>query len=132
LFLLSQLNRDTSSTTFRYRETSEIENQSDVCLDIYHLYTNEPNKDTRKKPLYNDPTRTIKVTKNKLGRKGREWRTEISDSFNFTPLRDYDEERARGEQAAEALTGKSEKWSNLGTAPSDKTVQNKQDGELFL
>ncbi len=76
LFLLSQLNRDTSSTTYRYRETSEIENQSDVCLDLQ-----QPEKD--------DSARLITVSKNKLGLKGRTWQTRIGADFNFSPLKIY-------------------------------------------
>jgi hypothetical protein len=73
LFLLSQLNRDTNSGTFRYRETSEIENQSDVCLDLQ-----QPEKE--------DSARLITVSKNKLGLKGRTWKTRIGGDFNFSPL----------------------------------------------
>jgi len=73
MILVSQLNRDSKSTTYRYRETSEVENQADVCLDII---AEKSDSDERK----------IKVTKNKLGRKGRVWTTKICESFNFTKL----------------------------------------------
>ena len=79
VFLLSQLNRDTKSTGFRYRETSEIENQSDVCLDI--IQGND--KET--------PDRTIKVSKNKLGLKGRSWNTRITAALNYTKLISWEE-----------------------------------------
>ncbi len=75
LFLLSQFNRDTKSTSFRYRETSEIENQSDVCLDIL---SDEQNKESLE--------RYIKVSKNKLGKKGRIFQTKINGNFNFDKL----------------------------------------------
>jgi hypothetical protein len=75
LFLLSQLNRDTKALGYRYRETSEIENQSDVCLDI--------EGDSKDKESL---VRKIIVTKNKLGRKGRTLHTEIGADFNFIPL----------------------------------------------
>jgi len=75
LFLLSQFNRDKKSGGYRYRETSEIENQSDVCIDIHASDDSQ------------DASRKIKVQKNKLGRKGRELTTEINDAFLFTPLR---------------------------------------------
>jgi hypothetical protein len=75
LFLLSQFNR-TPSTGARYRETSEIENQSDVCLDIAG---NEKDK--------SDMKRFIKISKNKLGKKGIEFETElIAGSLNFAKL----------------------------------------------
>ena len=89
IFLLSQFNRDTESTTHRYRETSEIENQSDVCLDISGKLKKIKDPDTGKTkiiPDMDDNTRRVKVSKNKLGKKGRKWKTEINDVFNFTPL----------------------------------------------
>ena len=95
LFLISQFNRDTESTTHRYRETSEIENQSDVCLDISGKMKKIKDPDTGKTriiPDMNDNTRRIKVSKNKLGKKGRQWTTEINAAFNFTALTVRDEE----------------------------------------
>jgi hypothetical protein len=89
LFLLSQFNRDTESTTYRYRETSEIENQSDVCLDISGKLKKIKDPDTGKSkiiPDMDDNTRRVKVSKNKLGKKGRKWKTEINAAFNFTAL----------------------------------------------
>lgn len=89
LFLLSQFNRDTESTTYRYRETSEIENQSDVCLDITGKLKKIKDPDTGKSkiiPDMDDNTRRVKVSKNKLGKKGRKWKTEINAAFNFTDL----------------------------------------------
>lgn len=89
LILLSQFNRDTESTTYRYRETSEIENQSDVCLDISGKMKKIKDPDTGKNkiiPDMNDNTRRIKLSKNKVGKKGARWETKISDVFNFTPL----------------------------------------------
>ena len=89
LFLLSQFNRDTESTTYRYRETSEIENQSDVCLDIAGKLKKITDPDTKQKkiiPDMNNNMRWIKVSKNKLGKKGRRWKTEINAAFNFTTL----------------------------------------------
>lgn len=89
IFLLSQFNRDTESTTYRYRETSEIENQSDVCLDISGKLKKIKDPDTGKNkiiPDMDDNTRRVKVSKNKLGKKGRKWKTEINAAFTFTPL----------------------------------------------
>jgi replicative DNA helicase len=75
MFLLSQLNRDVKSGGFRYRETSEIENQSDVCFD---LKGDESDRES--------PERKITVVKNKLGRKGRTWSTSIDGAFLFDQL----------------------------------------------
>jgi len=89
LILLSQFNRDTESTTYRYRETSEIENQSDVCLEIAGKLKKIKDPDTGKAkiiPDMNDNTRRVRVSKNKLGKKGRKWKTEMNAAFNFTPL----------------------------------------------
>jgi replicative DNA helicase len=81
LLLVSQLNRSTDSTTYRYRETSEIENQSDVCLDMFHI--NEPGS---KKPDYANQQREIKCSKNKIGPKGAVFRTSIDSHFRFSRL----------------------------------------------
>jgi len=87
LFLLSQFNRDTKSTGYRYRETSEIENQSDVCIDI-----KADNKDRE------STAREIYIAKNKLGKKGRTLKTSINAAFNFTTLqRDDGSTAARNE-----------------------------------
>ncbi|MBP7735052.1 MAG: hypothetical protein KA369_03675 [Spirochaetes bacterium] len=89
IFLISQLNRDTNSTTFRYRETSEIENVADVAFDISGKMKVIKDPDTGKPqviPAMEDPTRRIKASKNKLGPKGRRWETKINAAFNFTPL----------------------------------------------
>jgi hypothetical protein len=59
VLLASQLNRDADSKGHRYRETSEIENVSDVCLDL----SIPPDL-----PLM--PSRHLRISKNKLGEKG--------------------------------------------------------------
>jgi replicative DNA helicase len=81
MLIASRLNRNTDSTTYRYRETSEIENQSDVCLDMYHL--TEPGS---KKPDYSNSARELRVSKNKMGQKGITLRTSIDSHFRFSPL----------------------------------------------
>ena len=75
VFLLSQLNRNTKSDTFRYRDTSEIENQSDVCIDL------SQEKDNETKKL------TAIINKNKLGLRGMKLETEINECFNFSKFK---------------------------------------------
>ena len=75
LFLVSQLNRDTGSLTYRYRETSEVENQSDVCIDLAGNGRTE-----------------IRVAKNKLGKKGRSFFMRIQDDFTFSLLSEEEQE----------------------------------------
>lgn len=75
--LLSQLNRTGSGGsggTFTYRETSEIENQSDLCINIVPRYTG---KGKNKKADLTDTARFLKVIKNKLGSKGQVYETAI-------------------------------------------------------
>jgi len=75
MLLLSQFNRQVESMTRRYRETSEIENVAEVCIDITGKYVREiipgleADKKKRYKPAYSDPTRYIEITKNKAGDK---------------------------------------------------------------
>ena len=83
LFCLSQLGRDRTSGGMRYRESSEIENQSDVCMDI------EPPPiigDQKQTPDPTTPERIIKIQKNKLGSRGIEFETELSKTFKFKTL----------------------------------------------
>ena len=81
MFNLSQLNRDTKSDTYRYRDTSEIENQSDVCIDI-----ELPRTGKDKKPDRETSNRILKVTKNKLGKRGMTLQTEQTPAFMFKEL----------------------------------------------
>ena len=100
MILVSQLNRDSKSTTYRYRETSEVENQADVCLDII---AEKSDSNERK----------IKVTKNKLGRKGRVWTTEICESFNFTKLTQDNEVKEVKTEKQNGKAGTFEYWTNV-------------------
>lgn len=68
VFVLSQLNRS-GSGKYSYRETSEIENQADVCLDL-------------KKKL--DGYFYLDVKKVKEGIAGEFWQMQITDYFTFT------------------------------------------------
>lgn len=89
MLLLSQLNRDRNSTNSRYRETSEIENISDVCMDIRCQFTETTNPQTGKKvmmPENHNPVRYVNIEKNKLKPAGQEYRTHINPDFTFQPL----------------------------------------------
>jgi len=87
LFCLSQLNRDSKTDGYRYRETSEIENQSDVCIDIeLPRKTQETGKDKRTTSDRETDDRIIRVQKNKMGKRGMTFHTTISRAFNFGKL----------------------------------------------
>lgn len=97
MFVLSQLARSREGKTFSYRGTSEIENQADVCLDLSAKMIKVTDKDDAGKPVYKvDPSypnkRFIKVSKNKLGKKGMKWGTNFhtippdGTDYTFTPL----------------------------------------------
>ena len=87
LFCLSQMNRDSKSDGYRYRETSEIENQSDVCIDIELPRTTQATgKDKRTVPDRETDKRIIRVQKNKMGKRGMTFHTTISRAFNFDKL----------------------------------------------
>ncbi len=77
------MNRDSQSDGYRYRETSEIENQSDVCIDI-ELPRIGNGKD--KKSDRETDNRIIRVKKNKMGKRGMTFHTTISRAFNFKKL----------------------------------------------
>lgn len=90
VLLLSQLSRADGGQTYRYRETSEIENQSDVCLDLGYRMRDATEEEQRRLgtgrkqvPDLASPERVIRVTKNKLGKKGVEFCTEIAPDFRF-------------------------------------------------
>jgi replicative DNA helicase len=91
LFCLSQLTRISSKDsrgekkiiTYSYRETSEIENQSDVCINICPDASGKQN-------------RKLKVLKNKLGQRGFTYHSEITASFNFTKLKFKEDENQQG------------------------------------
>jgi KaiC/GvpD/RAD55 family RecA-like ATPase len=72
VIVTSQLSRE-SRGVWSYRETSEVENQAGVCLDI--------SGDVDK------AERILTLSKNKLGVKGVEWKTNLTDDFNFSTLR---------------------------------------------
>jgi hypothetical protein len=88
MLCLSQMNRSSSGGALRYRETSEIENKSDVCLDM-ELPTKTINGQTV--PDRSSMTRYITVQKNKAGRRGMQFETRINPNFTFEPVapRDY-------------------------------------------
>lgn len=67
VFCISQLNRSESGK-YRYRETSEIENQADLCVDL------------TKKP---DGTFYIDFKKNKLAESGQFFETSIDFNYIF-------------------------------------------------
>lgn len=87
IMLISQLNRDRDSGNSRYRETSEIENISDVCIDIRCNFVETTNPQTGKKiyvPEKENPTRFISIEKNKIKPAGQEFRTSLNPDFSFT------------------------------------------------
>lgn len=92
VLLLSQLTRSDGGQTYRYRETSEIENQSDVCLDLsgeMRDATDDERQRTggrKQVPDLASPVRNVRVSKNKLGQKGMVYATRIDAAFNFAPL----------------------------------------------
>jgi len=87
LFCLSQMNRDTKGDGYRYRETSEIENQSDVCIDIeLPRITLGSGKEKRTVPDRETDRRIVRVQKNKMGKRGMTFETRITPAFNFTTL----------------------------------------------
>jgi len=87
LFCLSQMNRDSKSDGYRYRETSEIENQSDVCIDIeLPRATQTTGKDKRTVADRETDKRIIRIQKNKMGKRGMTFYTTISRAFNFEKL----------------------------------------------
>jgi len=113
IFLISQLNRDTDSTTFRYRETSEIENQSDVCIDIlFNTKIEVKGKSKKILPDWNNPERIIRVSKNKLGKKGRKWKTKINKDFTFTKLQEIEETETE-EKSKETEIDPFEYWEKV-------------------
>lgn len=71
LFVLSQFSRGSDANTFRYRETSEIENVSDVCLDLTTDSTGAI---------------SINVAKNKIGKRNVKFKTSIDALFRFEEL----------------------------------------------
>jgi len=73
IFLASQLNRD-DKAKWRFRETSEIENQADVALVIDTPEDDDSNE------------RTIRILKNKLGARGQKFNTAIDEHLNWRPL----------------------------------------------
>jgi len=96
LFCLSQMNRDSKSDGYRYRETSEIENQSDVCIDIELPRTTQGSgKDKRTVPDRETDNRIIRVQKNKMGKRGMTFHTTISRAFNFDKL-DFEQDTGGG------------------------------------
>lgn len=111
LFCLSQMNRDTKADGYRYRETSEIENQSDVCIDIELPRTTQgTGKDKRTVPDRETDNRIIRVQKNKMGKRGMTFFTSITSAFNFTRL-DFAQDNGAGYEA-DSITADSEDESD--------------------
>jgi hypothetical protein len=87
VILLSQYSRNGAKevpTIHRFRGSSEIENQSDVCLDI--SYSQLPKKKTHDRE---SPKRIVSIIKNKLGRKEKKFATSINESgvnFSYSDL----------------------------------------------
>ena len=75
LFCLSQLSRDKKGSFYNYRETSEIENISDVCMDISELVDESGN---------GLDIREITIKKNKLGMRRQTFETILNyDNWRF-------------------------------------------------
>ena len=102
LFCLSQLNRDSTSGAYRYRETSEIENQSDVCIDVE--LPNIITKEKKSIPDRETDSRFIRVTKNKMGRRGMVFKTTIERTFKFITLEDAGETAQDSVQRKDEIT----------------------------
>ena len=87
MFCLSQMNRDENSGGYRYRDTSEIENKSDVCMDI-ELPKIEKKVNGIRKTIGDKESneRVIRVMKNKMGKRGMTFKGEISTAFNYSKL----------------------------------------------
>lgn len=83
--VLSQLSRSKQGT-YSYRETSEIENVSDVCIDF--MYTS----DTDEAKATNE--RVLKISKNKLGVKGQKYSTTVNECFMFSKVKTKDKQVA--------------------------------------
>ena len=87
--LLSQLNRDykkeshdsKSGLMGRFRETSEVENQADVCLLMF------PENDDPSG--YDDRRIKLVVIKNKKGMRGFWWTSQLVEGHNFSRLKRY-------------------------------------------
>lgn len=91
--VLSQLNRSRQGGTFTYRETSEIENQSDVCINLYPHTKKEEGKIVAD---LEDSRRYIKILKNKIGSKGHVFRSSITGgatNFGKPVLKDSTQEK---------------------------------------
>jgi len=104
MFCLSQMNRDTNSGGYRYRDTSEIENKSDVCMDIELPKIVEKDEANKKKVIGDrgSDKRIITVMKNKMGKRGMTFTSTISTAFNYSKLEyqnDTDELKAITDKA---------------------------------
>jgi len=96
LFCLSQMNRGGNAGDYRYRETSEIENQSDVCIDL-ELPAIRKKIDGKDKyfPDRETDKRIVRVQKNKMGQRGMTFHTRITPAFNFDKL-DFEQDTGAG------------------------------------
>lgn len=89
LLLLSQLNRDykqesqesKSGLMGRFRETSEVENQADVCLLMFPENDNPSGYDDRRIKLV--------VIKNKKGMRGFWWTSQLVEGHNLSCLKRF-------------------------------------------
>lgn len=87
IIMLSQMNRDENKSDLnRFRETSEIENVSDVAfvVDYKKKKVKEEGKNTYKKDT-ESTERKLKVVKNKIGTKAS-FKTQIEKGLLFAPL----------------------------------------------
>lgn len=80
MILLSQFNRSKETninTLIRYRETSEIENISDLCINLESIQ----NQESYNTKLY--------IVKNKAGEKNKVF-SSFRDIYNFSKFKEYD------------------------------------------
>jgi replicative DNA helicase len=111
LVLLSQLNRDykqesqesKSALMGRFRETSEVENQADVCLLMFPENDNPSGDDDRRIKLV--------VIKNKKGMRGFWWTSQLVEGHNFSCLKRFHPEskKTKGAQYTGDIMGESTK-----------------------
>jgi len=79
MMLLSQMARgEAYMGGARYRESSEIENQGDCAIDIDPVLNEDDGKWN-----FESPDRRIKVMKNKIGPRGKEFLAKMDRAYNF-------------------------------------------------
>ena len=84
IICLSQYSRGKKYEGYRYRETSEIENVADVCIDL-----ERPDEEKAKKYglTWDENLTLVKISKNKIGRKNLIFHSRIQKDFTFEELR---------------------------------------------